>query len=224
MRHTLALCMAFGLMAAGTAFAQGGNAPGSKTYTEPNGRFSFRYPEKWPADLMSKPGAVTSEIVVGGADAECWFFGYDRPEWASAKPTDVRRTYEAVFSDQKLLDSYGGRLMENEQGVPLKVNSISVETVNGWPVQLGEIQSGPAKLIVSIHARPGFEVRTVCRAYDNKDHSADFKAVSLSLTAARDSEWQAEAAAWEAKKAEAAAAAEAQKAAQEAKKSEKKPR
>lgn len=221
MKHALACCFAIGLMASSAAHAQA-----TKTYTEPNGRFSLQYPEKWPADLMSKAGSVNSEIVVGGADAECWFFGYDRPEWSSAKPTDVRRTFQEPFTPQKLLDSFGGDLLKNDDSVPPKVSSVSVETINGWPVQFGEIESGASKLMVSVHARPGFEVRTLCKAYDKKDHSADFKAVSLSVASPRDAEWQTESAAWEAKKAEAAAAnaaAEAAEAVKKAKKPEKKP-
>ncbi len=208
MKHAVALGLALGLLAYGSAFAQA-----TKTYAEPNGRFTLNYPAKWPADLMSKTGDVDSQIVVGGADAECWFYGFDRPEWASARPTDVRRTFKEPFSESKLIDSFSGRLLSTgDNSVPKLVTS-SVETVNGWPVQFGEIQAGATKLMVSVQARPGFEVRTVCKAYDAKDHSADFRAVTLSLTSPRDAEWEAQAQEWEAKKAAAETEANAKSAA-----------
>lgn len=217
MKYGVALGLAFGLLMSGSSFAQA-----TKTYSEPNGRFSLSYPSKWPADLMSKPGDINSQIVVGGADAECWFFGFDHPEWASAKPSDVRRTFNEPFSAEKLLESFSGGLLQTGDSAPAKLISSSVEIVNGWPIQFGEIQAGGKKVMVSVHARPGLEVRTVCKPYDDKDHSADFRAVTLSLTTPRDAEWAAQVQDWEAKKA-AAAASQAPAAEKDAKKQGKKP-
>jgi hypothetical protein len=222
-KHTIAFALALGVFASGLAMAQA-----TKSYSEPKGRFSIIYPAKWPADLMSKPDSPTTEFVVGGADAECWFIGIDRAEWASAKPTDVRRTFSEKFTDQKLLEAFEGRILSGaSKDTPAKVVASSVETLNNWPVQFGEIQAGTDRLMVAIHTRPGFEARSFCKAYDGKDHNAEFKAVALSLTAARDAEWEAQAQEWEAKKAAASAAnaeVEKQKAEQEAKKAGKKPR
>ncbi len=223
MKHALALGLAFGIFASGLAMAQA-----TKPYADPKGRFSIAYPAKWPADLMSKPDSANTEFVVGGADAECWFIGIDHPEWASAKPTDVRRTFQQPYDNQKLLGSFEGRVL-NGGGPenPPKVLTSSVENVSNWPVQFGEIQAGADNLMVAVHVRPGFEVRSFCKAYDGKDHKAEFKAIALSLTATRDAEWEAQAQEWEAKKAANAAAnaeVEKQKAEQEAKKAGKKPR
>lgn len=222
-KHVLAFGLVFGVFASGLAMAQA-----TKPYADPKGRFSIAYPAKWPADLMSKPDSPTTEFVVGGADAECWFIGIDHPEWANAKPTDVRRTFTEKFTEQKLLESFEGRLLAGaSKDSPAKVTASSVENIGNWPVQFGEIQAGADNLMVAVHARPGFEVRSFCKGYDGKDHKAEFKAIALSLTATRDAEWEAQAQEWEAKKAATAAAnaeVDKQNAEQEAKKAGKKPR
>lgn len=195
--RAMALAVMLGLGGAVDALAQG-----MASLVDPQGQFTVEYPADWPVDAMEQVAPTVRQVVVGGADAECWTTAIDRPEWASAKPWDVRRTFSKAMPEADFLNMVQNSRVGDGAGALI---SLSMEIVNGWPVQLGEVATADTPVIMGWHARPGLELRIACRSYDGQDHSKTFRAIALSAASPKDAEWSAQIKEWDAKKAAAEA-------------------
>lgn len=179
----------------------------AEEWTSPKGDVVVQTPPGFEAQLMSSAGDAVSQAVVGTAEQECWFYGIPRPEWASAKPSDVRRTFATPLQQDQIV----GMIQEMPEGKPVTaLTQAGVEQVKGWPVQVATLSGGEAPTIAAIHARPGLEVRAICRAFDGQDHAEELRQLALSYSHPNDAAWQAQVADWEAQKAAAAAPAESE--------------
>jgi len=206
---------AAGLVAASFAFAAVAWAQGAtKTYTDPQNRFSFSYPASLPVETAANPNQPVN-ILVGAADYECKMFVVERPENASASPDAVVRAYSAVVAGDAWKRTADGFNIDRKQAT---VQATSVDTAKFWPVQRADMRTSSGRpLLAAMHARGGFEVWQFCTDYDNRDHTAVFNQIISSFSGPNDAALQAQAEASTADRAarkaanDAAAAAAAEK-------------
>jgi hypothetical protein len=167
--------------------------------TAPDGSFTVEITpgKKWKmekAPLTTQPD--TQLWVAGDGEQYCYFNAKQRPDTVKSNPGDVVKSMQAQLANDKweatatpFFDAVFAK------GKPVAA-AASVETVAGWPVQfvtLSGYKYGP--VVAALHMRPGFEVQAYCAWEDGKDHSAEFKAIALSVTTAKDAAWQGEIAA-----------------------------
>jgi hypothetical protein len=198
---------------AATAWAQGA----SRTFTDPQNRFTFQYPANLDVDSPPARPDRPLNILVGLADYECQMFAVDRAEHRSSAPDAVVRAYSTALATDKWKASADAFALYNRQGT---VQSSTIDTSKFWPVHRAELRTEDGKpAIGAMHVRPGVELWQFCTSFDGKDHSAAFNQMISSVAGPNDAALQAaaEAAAASRTAAQAAAAEAAAKAAEAAK-------
>jgi hypothetical protein len=191
MKRTLrasALAIAAGLIAAVASAAP---------IASPDSAFSIDTAKKWKIEKAPQGTPEGTNLwVAGDGEQYCYFNAKQRPDTALSSAANVIKSMQVPLSAEKwvatatpVFDALFSK------GVPV-AKATTTETVNGWPIQYVEFDGykyGP--VVAALHMRPGLEIQTYCSWEDGADHRAEFKAIALSVSTARDAAWQAEAAA-----------------------------
>lgn len=178
------------VLAASVGAARAESLAGASAWSHPQGLFSVAQPSGWPAPEDMTRGGAVKQFVMGGADAECWFIAFERPDSASASPMAVN----AAFL----------RPLTQEQWISLANNHQIFDGAAGY-VESAVDQSGPfviqtatltapesGRVTAALQGRPGQEFWTFCTSYDGQDRSALFQAIAKSLATPRDAELAAQ--------------------------------
>jgi hypothetical protein len=208
MKSVLAVVLAAAALS-GAAFAGVASAQDAATVVTnaPGNAFSFQKPAKWPGlDLMSKPGAPVTEYVSGTANEECYFDIVPRPETASATPSAIAKAWKNPISNEAWAQATSGQFLLRDGGVT--VESAGLDTSKPFPFATAILKNAKNRVIAAMHPRPGFEIWTLCTAYDGKDHADQFKAIGASVATPKDAEWESQITAAAAPAAPPAAAAD----------------
>lgn len=199
-------------LALGLALAIAAAPAMAETWTDPQGRFSFDKPAGWPAEAPVDRGAAT-ELVIGAADYECWFYYVSRPESAGTNPDAFVRANAAPLTAEQWAASTRPfapmRPAPGALGGPT-ASDISVDTSGYFPRQRAVLQNGDRRVSAGLTVRPGAEIWTLCLSYDSTDRTATFNQVINSVGTPQDAALAEAGAAAAAARAAAAAAAAAQ--------------
>jgi hypothetical protein len=141
-------------------------------------------------DVTPKEATTFKAYVSGNANEECYFTLIQRPETATNPPLDLVKSFTTPIDPAKWVEAMSSHLLL-QGGTPTLVSN-AVDTSKPFPVQTAVIEGAKNHVIASITPRPGFEVWTLCTAYDGKDHTTQFQTVASSIASPKDAEWTAQ--------------------------------
>jgi hypothetical protein len=180
-------------LALGLALAVAAGPAMAETWTDPQGRFSFEKPAGWPAETPVDRGAAT-ELVIGAADYECWFYYVSRPESAAASPDTFVRANSAPLTAEQWVSST--RPFAPMRPAPGSLgggtaSDVRVDTTGYFPRQRATLQNGNRQIMAGLTVRPGAEIWTLCLSYDRTDRTAVFNQVIDSVGTPQDAALEA---------------------------------
>lgn len=161
----------------------------------PDASFTVDVPaaKKWKMEPAPQNAPADSKLwVIGDGEQYCFFNVKQRPDTAKNTPGEVVKLLEKPLTAEVWTTAAAPFFTAMFAKSTPVVKAMSVEAVAGWPVQVATFDGykyGP--VIGSLHMRPGLDVQAYCAWEDGKDRAAEFKAIAMSVTTAKDAEWQA---------------------------------
>jgi hypothetical protein len=182
MRLTALAAMAafIGLAAFGVAEA--------RTWTAPDGRFSFDAPSGWVMQV-SHSGADSTIVLAGSANNECYLMGIVNTNTANATADAARRNVQPLTAAAWAnLANAITPMFPNHNAT---VASQSVDEAGFWPIQRATFSGAERPVTGALTSRPGLDLVSLCWTYDGPDASAMYQAVFNSMASPHEQEWRA---------------------------------
>jgi hypothetical protein len=151
---------------------------GFSSWTDPSGRLTFMHPPSWQARSIETQNADAVRAFTGNASFECQIWLLPREQTASWPEDRVRQHYTQALPANTWTETFGNlRMLHGE----LSATEISVDTTTAWPTQHATLRASDGQALVSLQGRVGFELISLCQAFDGQDHASEFNAIAASV-------------------------------------------
>jgi hypothetical protein len=180
---------ALAAMAAVLGLAVAGSAE-ARTWSAPDGRFSFDAPSGWVMQV-SHSGADGTIVLAGSANDECYLMALVNANTASATADAARRTVQPLTP--AAWSALANAITPMFPGNSAQVTTQSVDTDGFWPVQRAQFSGAARPVVGALTSRPGLDFVSLCWTYDGPDASATYRAVFDSMASANEQTWRSQA-------------------------------